>query len=431
MKVLIHYLAAVTAVVLGEFYPTPSPTTFEQGEYTLPGPTQVSTKINGKESLCRIEHCTLVCGDQAVVNFCKKFPHESLQTLTSEDCTLRNNCELHCQRRLIGNICETPDQVTVQAEANGLRRQLGNAEPTVVVEGSAKKWPEARVCYQIDQDVNQQPILKAMEHWTDRTGMQFLPCQKSQNSNGCCAPCGEYIRFIKGNGCWSFIGRQSDSCAFGGQLLSTGSSCTTGNIIHEIGHALGLLHEHTRIDRDQYIRVDEGNIQQSQMHNFEIRGKQVSGNGKYDYDSIMHYGNWAFAVNHKNPTIWPIDSNGNRREDVSIGQRESLSEGDVQLISSIYGLKIQPSQKQEEVPQVHTEFSSMHIAAFVAAGAAAIALLVMCVIVSRKHLRHQQHELCTPQSKSDPWIQADHIAWREKRSLRVSQVQALDLRIVV
>lgn len=214
--------------------------------------------------------------------------------------------------------------------------------------------------------------------------------------------------------------------------MSTGSSCTTGNIVHEIGHALGMLHEHTRIDRDQYIRVDEGNIQQDQMHNFELRGKQVDGNGKYDYDSIMHYGNWAFAVDQRKPTIWPIDSNGNRRQDIAIGQRESLSDGDIQLISSMYGLKIKPSQKQEEVQQENVkEFPPMHIAAFIASGIAAIVLLVMCVIVARNHFYQQQHELGTPKSKSDPWIQADYKSWHEKPSVRVSQVQALDLRVVV
>ena len=34
-----------------------------------------------------------------------------------------------------------------------------------------------------------------------------------------------------------------------------------GKPIHELLHVLGVLHEHTREDRDQYIEVIEKNIQ--------------------------------------------------------------------------------------------------------------------------------------------------------------------------
>lgn len=38
------------------------------------------------------------------------------------------------------------------------------------------------------------------------------------------------------------------------------SECTVGNLCHELLHALGLYHEHTREDRDKYVIVNWQNI---------------------------------------------------------------------------------------------------------------------------------------------------------------------------
>ena len=59
--------------------------------------------------------------------------------------------------------------------------------------------------------------------------------------------------------CWSSVGRQG-----GRQEISVGGRCNThrGTIMHEIMHALGFHHEQTRPDRDDYVIIYWGNIQE-------------------------------------------------------------------------------------------------------------------------------------------------------------------------
>ena len=53
-------------------------------------------------------------------------------------------------------------------------------------------------------------------------------------------------------------------------MLSIGPNCLReGVIIHEILHALGFFHEHSRPDRDQYITIDFNNLKDGMQHNFE------------------------------------------------------------------------------------------------------------------------------------------------------------------
>ena len=55
----------------------------------------------------------------------------------------------------------------------------------------------------------------------------------------------------------------------GVQLVSLGAGCVQhGVVLHELLHTLGLWHEQSRLDRDQYVRILWENIRTGKEDNF-------------------------------------------------------------------------------------------------------------------------------------------------------------------
>ncbi|XP_067106594.1 high choriolytic enzyme 1-like [Osmerus mordax] len=137
----------------------------------------------------------------------------------------------------------------------------------------------------------------------------------------------DYIMVASQDGCFSALGRQR-----GPQVLSINKrGCMENKIIqHETLHALGFQHEHTRSDRDQYVKINFANIDPGQYYNFAKSDTNNLGTS-YDYSSIMQYPRRGFAINPNIDVIIPIPN-----PNVAIGQSTTFSRTDIERINRLY-----------------------------------------------------------------------------------------------
>ncbi|XP_057302793.1 hatching enzyme 1.2-like [Hydractinia symbiolongicarpus] len=165
------------------------------------------------------------------------------------------------------------------------------------------------------------PFLQAIQAFNQQTCIKLIPRTGQR----------DYIALFSGEGCYTFLGRNG-----GRQPLSLQaySGCAQkGVAIHEIMHVLGFYHEMARRDRDEHIRIHFDNIytgwwRQFRMH--EYSNGSVWGED-YDPQSVMHYGNYAAAINSNRMTLTSVR---NPRE--ILGQRNGMSRKDAIQINRMY-----------------------------------------------------------------------------------------------
>ena len=75
-----------------------------------------------------------------------------------------------------------------------------------------------------------------------------------------------------------------------------GTCITKGIAMHEFGHLLGLIHEHQRPDRDNYVTINYQNMNTTIHYAFTAFTSALNMGG-YDFLSIMHYGPYNGSSN--------------------------------------------------------------------------------------------------------------------------------------
>lgn len=148
-------------------------------------------------------------------------------------------------------------------------------------------WPSHEIPYSIQEGVVQvQAIQEAIAELQRTTPVRFVPYQGQSDS----------VVFVKSEEiCASYLGRTG-----GAQPVYLSPKCTSNEIIHELMHALGFVHEHSRPDRDQYLEVLWSNIEERYWPQFWIMPDDmvhdyVGSVFSFDPESIMLYDANAFA----------------------------------------------------------------------------------------------------------------------------------------
>ena len=173
---------------------------------------------------------------------------------------------------------------------------------SAIVSNFVSHWPSGIVYYAIDVNLPSEiktMVNSAIAEFESKTYIRFYPKTSLIN---------DYV-LIKGytpppgiQGSSSHLGKKQG----GGQQtisLTTNYVPTSGydilrrDILHEIGHTVGLLHEHNRSDRDQYIEFIPANmsitLQDPSLQIFDgYNGQNI---GPFDFESVMIYDSWAFS----------------------------------------------------------------------------------------------------------------------------------------
>jgi Astacin (Peptidase family M12A) len=207
---------------------------------------------------------------------------------------------------------------------------------------TAKKWPNGKIYYTTDSNfkgsgTNGETFFKnaleqAISTWENAVGLEFIP--RTNQSN--------YIKFST-----TPIGTSTTACGVsyygmvGGEqnlyVNASHSETSTANcdikrtLVHEMGHALGFLHEHQRPDRDIYLDLSETVSSANDYFKFETNNVLL--NVPYNVLSIMHY----FSGQAINPTT---KKSGLLRADKinsgTINRANSLHPIDVEMAKKFY-----------------------------------------------------------------------------------------------
>lgn len=151
--------------------------------------------------------------------------------------------------------------------------------------------------------------------------------------------------------CFSSVGQSSRLSV---RMLNLGRNCWTDSVIyHEFGHALGLWHEHQRPDRDAYIILDLEPVPENARGNYSVVNLRDP-LGPYDFLSIMHYRNNAFATEPGRIVMSPREGYGSYAN--SMGTSTMPTDLDHESVAALYRRPMRPLTVSVPLQAARTRF---------------------------------------------------------------------------
>lgn len=215
--------------------------------------------------------------------------------------------------------------------------------PLIVKKGPNRRWPGGVIPIEIDDDLVGRPaqtaIQTAVKRYADNTNIRLVPYDSDLHR--------KRIKFVSKNFTNGACGTSGIGRPGGGvRKIRLRPSASVRCVIHEIGHSLGLYHEHSRMDRDDFITINWDRIRNGQKSNFNKHIRGAIDFGPYDCDSVMHYSSRAFA---KPGTTGPTISSRNPVDCLSVGGTK-LSDLDKKGLDRLY-----PGSNCEDGPAIYVD----------------------------------------------------------------------------
>ena len=143
-------------------------------------------------------------------------------------------------------------------------------------------WPNGCIPYEFEPGFSSERkewVRQAMNQWETAIGVSFMPRFRE-----------DYylvIRLGSGTSAVGWQGGEQHVCIGGeGDIASVGGK---QKLLHELGHTLGMINEHCRSDRDQFVDVQWQNIINGKSNGQFVKQNNSKNVTAYDPDSIMHY----------------------------------------------------------------------------------------------------------------------------------------------